>query len=368
MTNFIDKPNSPIRILAEPGFKNRSINPYNWLLYSNMEKLGAFVDDYHFSGILNNRYNIWHLHWPELVLYEKNTLKVVLKLILFFSRLIFSKLLGTKVVWTVHNLAAHEQYHPKLEKLFWHFFAQFLDGYITLSEIGKQTAQQKFPYLSRLPGFVIPHGHYIDEYENCVTPHDARIKLCISDTSKVILFFGRIRPYKNILELLQAFRLYPDANVILCIAGCSDIPELKDEIISKANLDPRVRLHLDFIPKDEVQLYFKACNLVVLPYQEILNSGSALLALSFDKPILVPRRGALGELQMQVGDAWVNTYTEALSPGHLSDALRWASKIPRTKPFLECLGWPALAQQTLDAYQFLINPQYSEQLELYERN
>jgi hypothetical protein len=115
-------------------------------------------------------------------------------------------------------------------------------------------------------------------------------------------------------------------------------------------------MHLDFVPKDRAQLYFRAADLAILPYREILNSGSAVLALSFNCPVLVPLRGALGELQTQVGEEWVRTYAGELIPSQIEEALDWALHTSRPqKAPLTALDWKELTQQTLAAYHAIIN-------------
>ena len=52
----------------------------------------------------------------------------------------------------------------------------------------------------------------------------------------------------------------------------------------------------------------------MLPFSDIMHSGSAILALSFNKPVLVPARGSLPELQALVGTDWVRTYVGELTP------------------------------------------------------
>ncbi len=87
-----------------------------------------------------------------------------------------------------------------------------------------------------------------------------------------------------------------------------------------AESDRRIKLDLRRIPSNEVQLLFSAADLVVLPFSDIMHSGSAMLALSFDRPVLVPARGSLPELQMRVGSEWVRTYDGELTPTILKDA------------------------------------------------
>jgi glycosyltransferase involved in cell wall biosynthesis len=105
------------------------------------------------------------------------------------------------------------------------------------------------------------------------------------------------------------------------------------------------------VPENDVQRYLRAADLVVLPFKEITNSASALLALSFDRPVLVPARGAMGELQTVAGRDWVSTYEGDLTPRILADALDWALQRPRDgSPHLEALEWPLIARQTLALY------------------
>lgn len=341
-----------MRILARPAFKGRSGNPYNWLLYTDIQEYGVCVDEFSHIRLLSNKYAIWHLHWPELPLNNQSLIKAFVKIKALLLQLDWARSRGIKTVWTVHNLSAHEQLYPELEAWFWKAFTHRLDGYISLSKAGMEAAQEHFPQLKNLPGFVVPHGHYRGEYPDYITSQEARASLKIPAAAKVLLFFGRIRPYKNAAQLIRAFQQFSDQEAVLYIIGCPDFLELAQELEREAALDHRVRMHLNFIPKEAAQLYFRAADLVVLPYREILNSGSALLALSFDRPVLVPLRGALGELQLQVGEEWVRSYTGEFLPSHIEEALEWALNTPRPQQApLQALDWKELAQLTIDAYK-----------------
>ena len=112
-----------------------------------------------------------------------------------------------------------------------------------------------------------------------------------------------------------------------------------------------MRLTLEHVPEQDVQRYLRAADLVVLPFTEITNSASALLALSFDRPVLVPARGAMGELQALFGGDWVYIYESELTPALLASALDWAVQRPSdTAPRLEALEWPLIARQTFSVY------------------
>jgi hypothetical protein len=100
-----------------------------------------------------------------------------------------------------------------------------------------------------------------------------------------------------------------------------------------------------------VQLLFSAADLVVLPFSDIMHSGSAILALSFNKPVLVPARGALPELQARVGAQWVRTYQGELTPAILADAAVWAkNSIRNPLPDLSSFDWPPIVEATIRFY------------------
>jgi len=144
----------------------------------------------------------------------------------------------------------------------------------------------------------------------------------------VALFVGRVRPYKGVEHLMSVFRSCPGDDLRLIVAGRPYTDDLARQIKEKARQEGRIKLVLRHIPEDELQYYLIGSDLVVLPYREIFLSGTALLALSYDRPIIVPRRGALAELAQEVGPAWVRLFDGELTPEELIAAMGWA-KTPR---------------------------------------
>ncbi len=344
-----------MRVLAWPAFKNKAENPYNWLLYTNMTRLGVEVEEFSLKKLLNGKYAVLHVHQPESLLNDFRFARALARTGAFLLMLRLVRTRRTKVVWTMHNLRAHEGLYPTLEGIFWRAFVRQLDGHISLSELGEEIAVKRLPQLRALPGFVVPHGHYREVYPDVVSREEARLRLAIPSATKTLMFLGQIRPYKGIPHLIRTFRELTDPEAMLLVVGRPNSPSLAAEIEFEASLDPRVRLHLRFIPDEEVQTYLRAADLVVLPYQEIFNSGSALLALSFDRPIMVPSRGALGELRARVGDEWVKTYQGNLSPRGLGAAISWAVGTARhERAPLEPLDWKHLACITEQAYQAIL--------------
>jgi glycosyltransferase involved in cell wall biosynthesis len=336
---------SPLRVLAwpiDPG------NPYTASLY---EQMGQGVEVEAFSArSLAHRQDIWHVHWPESLLNIRNAALAAFKLSSFLAMIDFVRRRGGRIVWTVHNLKAHDGLHPMLEATFYRRFIPRVDGVISMSETGLNLAGERFPRLRNLPAAVIPHGDYRDQYPRY--EGNARAELHIPADARVILFFGEIRAYKNVNALVCAFRNVKVSNALLMIAGRPKTAPLGESLAKEAALDNRVRLALQFIEREQVARRFSAADLVVLPYRHVLNSGAALLALSLNRPVLVPDLGSMGDLRNDFGDKWVRTYSGEIGPETLELALEWAAwRRPFTCAMPDKYRWERIRSQTVCFYK-----------------
>ncbi len=339
-------------MLAWPGLGARAKNPYTWLLCSHLAALGVRVRDFTPARALRGGYDVLHLHWPEKALNAESLLGRVAGAVAALAMIEAAHLHGARVVWTVHNARPHESRHPRLEKRFWAAVVRRVDAVIHPSLAGQEAVEARYPELTRRPHAVVPMGHYRGAYPDTVSREEARAAFGISDGARVLAFLGLIRPYKNVPHLIRTVRALPrdGGEMVLLVGGAPHSAALADEIREAAGGDPRVRLALEHVPDGDIQRYLRAADLVVLPFRDITNSGSALLALSFDRPVLVPDRGAMGELQALAGADWVCTYDGELTPHLLSRALDWAVRRPPGVPRLDALDWPEIARRTLSVY------------------
>jgi glycosyltransferase involved in cell wall biosynthesis len=108
---------------------------------------------------------------------------------------------------------------------------------------------------------------------------------------------------------------------------------------------------LRFIPDEQVPAYIGAADILVLPFDSILNSGSVLLALSFNRAVLAPRLGALPEIQAEVGQRWLRLYDGELTPQLLAQ-VRAGQNMPAEDEVadLSAFDWDRIAVTTLDFY------------------
>ena len=111
----------------------------------------------------------------------------------------------------------------------------------------------------------------------------------------VVLFFGRIWPYKGLDYLIRAqpiiTREIPEAKFLICGTG-EDVDRYRDMLV-----DPgRFEFHDRWISDDERAEFFQQANVVVLPYVEATQSGVVPVAYAHSKPVIATRTGGLPDV------------------------------------------------------------------------
>lgn len=314
--------NKPAGILAWPAYATREGNPYNYILYSNIEKKGYKVHEFMFTprcvlrALLFQNYKILHIHWPSSILSYSNHFKASLRLILFRLFINTIKLFNKKVIWTVHNLEAHESKNAALQKKMYSFLYKKADGFISLNRDGLKIIKEKAASAGRQKFCYIPHPHYRGYYPNETSMEAARKQLSVPAGKFVILFIGQIRTYKNVTGLIRAFKELDLENKYLLIAGGVH-PEVRDQLFKEAEGLDEFQLNEKFLPDSELQVYLNASDLVVTPYSNIFNSGSVFLNLSFNKPTLAPALGIFPELREVAGPQYIKLFSGKLDSGQL---------------------------------------------------
>lgn len=338
-----------MQILAAPAFINEKINPYNALLYRELQKLGVNVGEYHHTKALQDQPRLVHFHWPDGYINQPGLAKTWQRILLLSTMVCLLKIKGVKLVWTVHNTAPHDALRPRLSRSFMQWFIRRCDGFIFMSEANKAAFYQRYKPSSKSHYTIIPHGHYRSCYPAAIDKQEAKQKLGLDAHKKVLLFVGRVKPYKNIPNLLQAFNEEQREDYQLVIAGKPDSAELQAELESIKH--PSNRLFLQFIPDDELNVYMSAADIVILPYKGLLNSGALLLALSYNRPVIAPHMGAVADLQKSLGLQWIYGYEGALTASRLQHALIALENSARPAECpLDDYSWDKLAASTLDFY------------------
>ncbi|MEW6268545.1 MAG: glycosyltransferase, partial [Thermodesulfobacteriota bacterium] len=319
-------------------------NPYCELLYGHLARIGVpVVSEPELSpGWLwrhRDEVGVVHLHWPEFYYREPGGGVSPRSLAAFALGVTTAAALGYRLVWTVHNAQPHEASRADrlVRALLLRIATPIVHSQAALDELGPAASEAA----------VIPHGSYVGWYPDVVSRAEARERLGIERQARVLLWFGQVRPYKALAPLLYAVHDLPHPDVRLVVAGRPVTPGAASEVGDLARFlgDTRLHLHLRHVPDDEVQLFFRACDLVVLPYRQVLTSGAAILAASFGRGLVVPRLGALRDFE----EAGCAIGYDADVPGALNRALEHALDADvehlgrRARALADGLGWDRIA-------------------------
>jgi len=280
-----------------------SRNPYWRILQTGLEGYGLrFVDAdeprYGLRWLCRYRSEIQVIHFHYIQrFYAYEGTNARLRWVLRFARnLVVARSLGYRTVFTLHNLTPTYPLIPRWVDYLGHWVvANLTDAVIAHCAYARQLLARR--YGRRRNVHVVNHPHYIDVYPHDISREGAREALGFPRDRLVFLFLGGIRPNKGIETLVTAFTQLADVNLSLLIAGKPWRPlEYVEALEHAVSRDPRIILHKRFVPDEELQVYFGASDVVVLPFERILSSGSAILAMGFARPVVAPAMGCLLEL------------------------------------------------------------------------
>lgn len=285
----------------------------------------SFLSARNLAGL---RYDVLHVHWPDALLRGRLHAFRCLCLVVLLEVL---RLRRIAVVRTLHNLQPHE-HGSGIERL----ALRWLDLRTTYTV----TINPVTPVMQGR-GVYIPHGHYRDRFAGM--PRRAPVP-------GRLLYAGLIRPYKGVDLLLDAFAALPDPALTLRLVG-KPVPELRQLIEQAQAVDARISSALAFVPDTELVTEMTAAELVCLPYRELHNSGILLVALSLDRPVLVPRTPTTEALAREVGPGWLYMFDGLLDAGDLSQALQRVRTEPRSaRPCLDGRDWAVVGQAYAQAF------------------
>lgn len=215
----------------------------------------------------------------------------------------YYRLLGKRITLTAHNVnaARRDGRDSWLNRLTLRIQYRMTDHIFVHTEKMKTELVEEFGVRAEDISVLI---HPINDVfpDTDLTPAVAKWKLGIRNGEKTLLFFGRIRPYKGLEYLIAAFDRVAarDTGYRLIIAGeqkkgSEEYAQLIERLIREGVATGTILPKFDFIPDEDVELYFKAADVLVLPYKEIFQSGVLFLAYGFGLPVLATDVGSFRE-------------------------------------------------------------------------
>src|SRR6266404_3110807 len=216
--------------------------------------------------------------------------------------LLYYRFLGKRIAFTVHNVNAgwRDSTDTRLNRLTLRIQYRLCDHLFVHTEQMKQELQTDFGVPDRQIS-VIPFGINGTVPNTILTSSEARKRLRLIGRHKVLLFFGNIAPYKGLEYLVDAMTLLtrtgPDYRLIIAGApkNCARYWEVIQRRISSAGLRPNVVERIEYVPDADTEIYFKAADVLVLPYTHIFQSGVLFLGFNFGLPVIASDVGSLRE-------------------------------------------------------------------------
>lgn len=199
----------------------------------------------------------------------------------------------TKTLFFCHNVLPHEK------RIGDTFFAKFAFAFADFFFLQSHTLEQDLRLLQPTAKFAVAPHPLHETIGKAIPTMEARKLLGIS-AKRVILFFGYVRKYKGLMTLLDAMTTINknlNGDILLLVAGefYESIATYQQKV-HELGLEQHIRFHAQYVPHDEVPLFFSAADVVVLPYRSATQSGIVPMAYNFDKPVIATKVGGLAEV------------------------------------------------------------------------
>ncbi len=199
---------------------------------------------------------------------------------------------NSKIIFICHNIIPHEKF--PFTKILTKFAFSFVDHFIVQSTAVERDLLNIKPKSSYRKVF---HPVY-EIFGKPIDKNEARRLIGIKPDEKVLLFFGYIREYKGLDILLKSMGLILSKFPVklLVVGEFYEDPKRYYKIVEEEGISDFVIFKSEYIPNDEVKVYFSASDLVVLPYVSATQSGIVQIAYNFNKPVITTNVGGLPEV------------------------------------------------------------------------
>lgn len=236
------------------------------------------------------------LAWKQIISFYSKDKDVIHTQWIIFSPMdyLFIKKMkrsNKQIIMTIHDILPFNRkfydyyFHKKIYNL--------ADGIIIQTEENVNRFRELFPN-NDVPRYMVPHGHFM-EYSKSIDKKEARKKLNLPVDKFIYLFFGQIKKVKGLDILLNAYAELLSKNpdikdeVLLVVAGniWKDSVEKYEAIIKDRGIYNSVIMDIRYIPDNEVDIYYSASDICVLPYLNVYQSGVLQLTYAHHKSAIV---------------------------------------------------------------------------------
>jgi len=216
--------------------------------------------------------------------------------------LAYYKLLGKRLVFTVHNVNIRERdgNDSALNRFTLGVQYRLVDHLFVHTQKMAAELTRSFGVPAEKIS-VIPFGINGTVPDTALTPAEARSCLGLGSKDKVLLFFGNIARYKGLEFLVEALptvlEAHPETRLIVAgrPKGAETYWRAIEDRIAALGMEARVMKRIEYVPDAQTEVYFKAADVLVLPYTDVFQSGVLFLGYNFGLPAIAADVGALRE-------------------------------------------------------------------------
>ena len=242
-------------------------------------------------------YDIVHIQWPESLTgwkFESKINRQIEEILAYWKK-------RAIIVNTCHNLLPHNNESGEAKRLY-DMVYHHSDAIIHLAGYSRTKIQEAYPEITAQQ-VVIPRLTYAC-YPDQVSREQARSFLKIPQDAFVMLSFGMLRHVEEKKLLLNAFKWLKHPQKMLLTPWWSFSSDFMVRQLEKIyyKIHPSYHFQQRHIPDEEVQYYFNAADMLFLPRIKHFNSANVILAFSFGKVVIGPRRGNIGEILSATGN------------------------------------------------------------------
>jgi len=235
----------------------------------------------------NSKKNIIHIHWETNIYGSRFFLLSLFRMLDRFTLLLILKIKQVKIVWTMHNLEAHDYKHVWVDRLgkwiMWKLADKVIIQEQKIAEAKKlEKGSQKIVW--------IPQGNYIDVYGSLCAKGQKELKRQngFLENDILLLALGSIRPYKELPTLIDQIEKVVNKGVKLhlLIAGkvSSDYKKIIENKVSGKSF---VTLRPEFVPDEKIPEILAMADYTIYYYGESsLSSAAMIMSLSYGTPVI----------------------------------------------------------------------------------
>lgn len=270
-----------MRTIFSPNYSDS--NPYIANVISILNNLG--IETYDFKDIKKGKIKVSEIEIANLNWYDnfnsKSLIKTIFDTIKRVAVITYLKINDVEIFYTFHNKTAHDGFHPAFNRYLHNYLIRKSNKVLLLNEksrqyivnaIGEAKAKEKCFFV----------GHPLYHNETIYGPKSSK--------ELIFLFFGAIRPYKNVELLINAWSTAKIDNAKLIIVGKPFNSEYKKSIESLCQGKSDIKLILEFVPEEQLTSLIAASDIIVAPLQKTssMNSSTLMKAVCSGKNIVIP--------------------------------------------------------------------------------